>query len=253
MAHSHTAHESCTCRSPVEPGSQLEYQSIQLSRALGGRRVEQGAARALVKFCQGNSCSQSSGIRFALAKLAKESDPSAKLDVIYEVLDLKDDASASDVHDAIDALLAELAGPGPASPDPMADTPGAPPATAALRRQIAGLVSQTAQAAALRLEIAALKKANTTAEVASLSKEVLAAVKAEGWTPEQFLEARSQATRRAGDEPRGAVPPAVVALSKSEIDRQVAALSPDVKRAALARGLSPEDFVQRRNAAVRRA
>jgi hypothetical protein len=138
---------------------------------------------------------------------------------VAEALGLDKTAEPRAVLEALGTIVDDLEAPAAAA-DPLDEHPEPPPEPAAF---------------------------SARAEVAKLSREMQTAIKARGMTPEEFIEARNSAVRRA---PTKAARPAPKIASFAE---EVAMLSKETRAELKRRGMSIEDYVARKRAAVRRA
>lgn len=196
------SHADCGCGDLCAPGSSLEATSKQLSRVINAR-VSQGAAKALIKYCAANGCSQSTAIRVALAKLAKESgDPDAQLAAVASVFGLGKDATPDVVEAAFRALLTELRTP----EDPLAgvaDTPHGPSSDEAAAegdkaaRGVQKFIREQNNGKAVRAELYSRGMIVHRDRLVTLSKATLDAIKAKGMTIEEY-ERGVNSVRRAG-------------------------------------------------------
>ena len=193
--------------------------------------------------------------RCLVALAAAPSDTAAAgLDTIRKALGLEPDAGRAEIVDALDALYTLIGGdPADAPPvDPLAAAPDAPPAklnrgqVAVLKR--AGLPVTLEGWATLAYAASAglgASKPLTPEQIAALKKRKLPVTQA------AWMALAKSMVRRGGEE---RVRPAaqVAALSKSEVAQQVAALPQHIRRAALAKFGTLEDFVVARAKATHR-
>lgn len=210
---------SCSCNTPVEPGSRLDNHSAGASRVLGVR-VSQGFARELAKVCSAQGCTQSDMMRIALSRLAKPQDAATKLSAVVAALGLEDGATRQQVTDAVGALFDELGDPGsadagtPALDDTAAPQPPADPMALSKSEQ----------------DYCTRHKLSATA----------------------FAAKKNAATRSTHQRVAPARVAETVELSRAEIARQAAALSPATRAAALKKFPNVEAFVLARANATRR-
>jgi len=117
----------CKCDDEVRPGSAHASALGAASKVLSGR-LTVGLARDLSTYCSTNSCSQSTALRIALAKLAASSDdPDAQLAAVREALALEPDAGRAEINTALDAVFAIVGDPSAEEIDPNAAAADAPP------------------------------------------------------------------------------------------------------------------------------
>ena len=102
-----------------------------------GARLDEHAARALVRYCSQNGVSQSEALRRALVQLSKTDPVDRQIADLIAVLGLKPNASSQEVIGAVTALLEPEEPPGAAAgraTSPNADA--LPPAIAKASRAV---------------------------------------------------------------------------------------------------------------------
>jgi hypothetical protein len=130
---------------PVSDGSSLDLDTRRY-RDVVGARLDHGQARALVRYCVANTCSQSEAIRRALIHLgarktrlvtASKDDPEALLDAVAKAIGLDPAAVTPEellarVRELVDSLPAPPAAGGENAAPP---APAGPAITAAAARE----------------------------------------------------------------------------------------------------------------------
>jgi hypothetical protein len=185
-------------------------------------------------------CAEAHGVspgeltRVALTRLTAGKDPAGVADDLRAALGLSPEATpdeiAAAVSDVLDEIMALDGQPAEENPDPMAAAGATPPADPNKPNEKPVAASKLSEA-----QVAALQKRGlpaTTEAWAALGKSVL---------------------RSAKDAPAPTASTGHVALSRAEVARQVAALKPEVRKAALAKGMTPEQFVIARAGVLRKA
>lgn len=152
--------ETCDCHGDASkhPSHTIRTFARSASSVVSGR-VTNSTAKALLRYCQDHSCTQSEALRAALAMLSSASgpneDPAAAIAALLKTLGLPDTATSEEVMAAVKNLLGS-ATHAPAGADPSAQAADAPPVALSVveRAQLSKITDPGARAkfVALRAE-----------------------------------------------------------------------------------------------------
>jgi hypothetical protein len=223
-----------------------KHQKVQVAEAAAAHRLSVGefAREALV--------------RLSVETVVGGGDPRGLVDDLKKALGLAAETPPEDLLRAVSLLVDELIhieGPTlhPGGSEALQSAPDPKPESNPIAKRSKHQIVLLAKRGLMPTD--ANWAAFCKSEVTKLGKDQRDSLKEKGLTDEGFVEARSKATRRAGDPQVGARDAAANAttLSKNEVAVQVARLDPDLRSKIKARGLTPEEFVERRANATRRA
>lgn len=191
--------------------------------------------------------------RLAAVQLGKPyDDPQGVADDLRAALGLDPEAKPEEIAVAVSELVDELLAlddqqPADAAPaDPLQGAPDLNPGQVAALTRVGYPVSKEGW-------IALTTTAATPAAASTLTAEQRNALKKRNLpqTEAAWVALRKSMVRTPGKEPAHGAAPGVVQLSKAEIDKQVAALPIQLRKQIRDRGLTLEEFVERRAVAVR--